>query len=174
MSLSCGADASVPAGVATYAVLTDRRRRAPQVLSGLAAAGYTLLAAGTCASIQGPTIRSAIQSYVTQRGLSLVFAPRDGSRQEACALIPALHTPTFDAASSQYRRDHQADQRHVGGVWAARSGAKAARRAATPRRSRRRAGWAAGTTRARCCPRPRRCPSWGIFHDLVMTYIITP
>lgn len=116
MSLSCGADASVPAGVATYAVLTDRRRRAPQVLSGLAAAGYTLLAAGTCASIQGPTIRSAIQSYVTQRGLSLVFAPRDGSRQEACALIPALHTPTFDAASSQYRRDHQADQRHVGGV----------------------------------------------------------
>ena len=75
----------MPAGVATYAVLTDRRRRAPQVLSGLAAAGYTLLAAGTCASIQGPTIRSAIQSYVTQRGLSLVFAPRDGSRQEARA-----------------------------------------------------------------------------------------
>ena len=71
------------------------------VLSGLAAAGYGLLAVGSCASIQGPTIRAAIQSYIVQRGLSVVFAPQTAERQTARSLALALYTPDADAASTQ-------------------------------------------------------------------------
>ena len=88
----------------------------PQVLSGLAAVGYTLLAVPTCETIQGPTIRSAIQSYMIQRGLSIVFAPQDGARQLPRELMSVLYTPEVDAASAQYVRGHQVDQRHVGGA----------------------------------------------------------
>ena len=50
-------------------------------LHSMAAAGYTLLAVGSCATIQSPTIRAAIQAYIVQRGLSIVFAPHGAERQ---------------------------------------------------------------------------------------------
>ena len=65
------------------------------VTSGLAAAGYTLLAVGSCATIQSPTIRAAIQAYIVQRGLSIVFAPH-GSRVK----VPALAVPQLGSCTS--------------------------------------------------------------------------
>ena len=63
------------------------------VTSGLAAAGYTLLAVGSCATIQSPTVRSAIQAYIVQRGLSIVFAPH-GAELQALSALAALFTCT--------------------------------------------------------------------------------
>ena len=65
------------------------------VTSGLAAAGYTLLAVGSCATIQSPTIRAAIQAYIVQRGLNIVFAPH-GSRVK----VPALAVPHLGSCTS--------------------------------------------------------------------------
>ena len=61
------------------------------VTSGLATAGYTLLAVGSCATIQSPTIRAAIQAYIAQRGLSIVFASHAAERQALSALPLRLH-----------------------------------------------------------------------------------
>ena len=61
------------------------------VTSGLATAGYTLLAVGSCATIQSPTIRAAIQAYIAQRGLSIVFASHGAERQALSALPLRLH-----------------------------------------------------------------------------------
>ena len=74
------------------------------VTSGLAATGYTLLAVGSCATIQSPTIRAAIQAYIVQRGLSVVFAPHGAERQTARSLALSLYTVDVDAASAQYAR----------------------------------------------------------------------
>ena len=68
------------------------------VTSGLATAGYTLLAVGSCATIQSPTIRAAIQAYIAQRGLSIVFASHGAERQALSASLSActcanLHPP---------------------------------------------------------------------------------
>ena len=63
--------------------------------SGLAAAGYTLLAVGSCATIQSPTIRAAIQAYIVQRGLSVVFAP------------PGAERPARSPARARERRPHR-------------------------------------------------------------------
>ena len=68
------------------------------------AAGYTLLAVGSCATIQSPTIRAAIQAYIVQRGLSIIFAPHGAARQTARALAHDLYTADVDAASAQYAR----------------------------------------------------------------------
>ena len=59
------------------------------VTSGLATAGYTLLAVGSCATIQSPTIRAAIQAYIAQRGLSIVFASHGAERQALSASLSA-------------------------------------------------------------------------------------
>ena len=61
------------------------------VTSGLATAGYTLLAVGSCATIQSPTIRAEIQAYIAQRGLSIVFASHGAERQALSALPLRLH-----------------------------------------------------------------------------------
>ena len=71
------------------------------VTSGLATAGYTLLAVGSCSTIQSPTIRAAIQAYIAQRGLSIVFASHGAERQAlsaslsacTCAVPTNLHPP---------------------------------------------------------------------------------
>ena len=63
------------------------------VTSGLATAGYTLLAVGSCATIQSPTIRAAIQAYIAQRGLSIVFASHGAERQALACTCANLHPP---------------------------------------------------------------------------------
>lgn len=68
------------------------------------AAGYTVLAVGSCASIQSPTIRAAIRAYVVQRGLSIVFAPHGAEQQTARSLAHALYTADADATATQYMR----------------------------------------------------------------------
>ena len=63
------------------------------VTSGLAVAGYTLLAVGSCPTIQSPTIRAAIQAYIVQRGLSIVFAPHGAERQALSPSLASLPAP---------------------------------------------------------------------------------
>ena len=79
------------------------------VTSGLATAGYALLAVGSCATIQSPTIRAAIQAYIVQRGLSIVFAPHGAERQALSAL--PLHPPTAPYPPTSSHRRPSADHR---------------------------------------------------------------
>ena len=71
------------------------------VTSGLAAAGDTLLAVGSCATIQSPTIRAAIQAYIVQRGLSFVFAPRIRVNKSSVRSVPP---PAIDPELVSTRR----------------------------------------------------------------------
>ena len=71
------------------------------VTSGLAAAGYTLLAVGSCPTIQSPTIRAAIQAYIVQRGLSIVFAPH-GAERQALSTLAGLSTCTYALPTSSH------------------------------------------------------------------------
>ena len=157
------------------------------VTSGLATAGYTLLAVGSCATIQSPTIRAAIQAYIAQRGLSIVFASHGAERQALSALPLRLHLcRTHQPPSTDHPRPttrpppHRLLHRRRGRwlshctrrTWTRRrrsmhaaqartsrrpDRATALRTPALPSRCRLTRGQAGGTTPLRCCPLPRRC-----------------
>ena len=156
------------------------------VTSGLATAGYTLLAVGSCATIQSPTIRAAIQAYIAQRGLSIVFASHGAERQALSALPLRLcrthqppstdHPPPTTDRPPPHHLLHRRRGRWLSHctrpTWTRRrrsthaaqartsrrpDRATALRTPALPSRCRLTRGQAGGTTPLRCCPLPRRC-----------------